>query len=291
MSTSMSTFEALPRSLQTTVDDFQRYVVGQYMRRATEWDQAQPLIQRIADSCLGVATPVWPRVEPETIALLLQINVIFDSELRSGVCGRLVPERGGGFQAIVAGTPSQPRTRFTIGHECGHAFFFRPSPGQAQRIIPASVPAKKMSREEWLCNEFARALLVPNRWKRDVLGRDVQMSEICSLARSLSVSTEVLVRRVLYDWSEWASSVFYSVWFDSDNCNVRIFRGTKSQSRPDSTPTREAVKSVCEKGRRPLRSWLQSSYSVKDDDIVESDSTTWWRISKQHPVGRQTTEV
>lgn len=84
---------------------------------------------------------------------------------------------------------SEHRRRFSLAHEIGHTLFYKDS-GIGPRHLAGVLSGFELKAEEYLCNLFARSLLIP----RDALLRIVRLSSHTSLGDLLDVVEQCRVR-------------------------------------------------------------------------------------------------
>lgn len=249
-----------PRTL-LSVRHFQAYVRECASNRVKSWPEAKTLIQKIANSIHedygGEPLPVslGPVIKMFRVALSIDQ---FDS---SGGTAKLVPTRGGfdvtvfhpisseesahdpllDFEAVVEAAPTRVgnRTRFTVAHELGHTLFyhFTDSSKYPTRIIPQPAPfAPTRWREEGLCHDFARALLIPSHTRR-LISAMPHIGLIVDLVRVLRVTPEPLVRRIMYDWELWPEAVLVQLTYSDRAFQAKLFRGVNRRSSAEGELT------------------------------------------------------
>lgn len=232
-----SVSNGLPLRLRNAIEAFQQYIAWQYRTRTAHWPQSRSLIQDIAKEC-GRYLGSGQMIDPVRLAAKLEIKLEFRSAATNKVCGRITPIRGG-FRATIFGIRAEPRTRFTIAHECGHSFFYSLNGPQPERIIPHSYGADSQlsRREEGLCDAFAGELLLPEASARSLAGRELGIGQIVEEASRRGVSAEVIIHRVLYEMKGWPTTVFYSIRQTPDGLDIHAYRGTRRRNDHSTFPT------------------------------------------------------
>lgn len=121
--------------------------------------------------------------------------------------GALYQSQTGSCVVVYGCSPGDklhPRHRFTIAHEIGHHLL-------AQRGVPAPVDNREYWKREELCNQFAAALLVPDRAVRYAISQPwTESGNLYARLRLVSeharVSREVVCKRIgprIGDFSSW----------------------------------------------------------------------------------------
>jgi Zn-dependent peptidase ImmA (M78 family) len=243
-----------PRTARS-IRNFQAYVLDCVYQRASSWPNAKMMIQCVADDVhedLG-AEPL--PVSLGDIMTMFGVSMTIEHREISSGAAKIVPVRGGfhvtifhvhsnsnahsdltlDFEALIESAPVRDgnRTRFTVAHELGHTLFYRAegSLKPPSRIIPQppSFGPNKW-REEGLCHDFARALLIPKHVRSLVSGTP-HIGVIVDLVRALRVTPEPLVRRIMYDWGLWPDTVFIQITKSERTLQTKLFRGTHQRAR------------------------------------------------------------
>jgi len=114
------------------------------------------------------------------------------------------PEPPGGWAKVDAGVQAplrRHRMRFRIAHEIGHSFFYSRSGTEPERCVGDS------ELQEAFCDEFARALLVPEQ----ITARSrVTAAAVWRVHRRFDVSVEVAARALAASWRGRAEVV---IWY------------------------------------------------------------------------------
>lgn len=157
-------------------------------------------IPKTPDAVAGLAQRVRLRAERETTRVDLDgickassIDVEVRAMENTTIESLLIPSMSGGFSVIVreqairgySTSNTAHRLRFRVAHEIAHSLFYDDGfpPRRAIRHSP---------EEELFCDEFARALLVPQERVMDV--RDA--SRIFALRDELDVSLQLVAHAV-----------------------------------------------------------------------------------------------
>jgi IrrE N-terminal-like domain len=90
-----------------------------------------------------------------------------DTEAHIASDGQLVPLSGGGFTLRIAGSPTNPRGRFTIAHEIAHTFFYSNFKHSRHRSSTEAQGSRGARMEERFCDSFAARLLLPDEAAND----------------------------------------------------------------------------------------------------------------------------
>jgi hypothetical protein len=226
------------------IEAFQGYIAQQHRTRARTWTHAHQLIQAVG------STLVTAQLEPPTDLTAVAESLGVAIELRPSSTkqlGKLEPIIGG-FKALVYGQVrrrvTQPELsgtsetavptiqlskagRFTVAHELGHVLFYSVCAERSpSRVIPAMrLRPEDYWREEGLCDGFARALLLPDKWKLAV-GSSAKFANLLEASAYFQVRGEPLLRRILHDWKLWNDALFVRIVVGSTGLNYRVFRGT-----------------------------------------------------------------
>ena len=235
-----------------SVRSFQEYILKQSRANSASWPAARGLVQAAADGLLRSTMSVRPPTRLAALARLMRISVRVRETNSSTELGRLIPVSGG-FRAHlsparvarpkVRGPESLPlgegalassaqlrldrRSRFTLAHEIGHTLFYHaPTPTEIpHRLVPAGSPTSaEYRREEGLCHDFARALLIPSAC-RGWVPATPDLAFVIHTARRLEVGIEPLVRRILHDWGLWREAAIVLIARPGESFTATVFRG------------------------------------------------------------------
>jgi hypothetical protein len=249
-----------PRTL-VAVRQFQGYVRDCVGRRAASWPHAKPLIQQIADEihedCGAQPLPV----SLSAIVAMFRVSLRIAEPTSSRGAAKIAPIRGGfeatifrssdgpndsahpsfDLEAVIASAPTREgnRTRFTVAHELGHTLFYarENESSYPTRIVaqPASFEQARW-REEGLCHDFARALLIPKN-TRSLISNTPHMGVLVDLVRAARVTPEPLVRRIMYDWDLWPDAVLTQLTVSDGRLHAKLFRGANRRASTGSGMT------------------------------------------------------
>lgn len=276
----------LPPPVEDAIRCFQLYIRKEYQARSARWLSARDLIQEIAElilSALGVRElPVDPRPIAESMDIRLEVR----KQAHAISAGHLVPANYG-FAVIVFDTggvdaPLTTRARLTIAHECGHALFFNRSAGQIPSpIIPRSTQANNIDtrREEGLCFDFARALLMP----KPLASFESIVPSVETLftkARAFQVSPETLIRRVLYDFKAWRSVAFLKIDLAPTITGVQVFRGFDRRKDTSVPSGPQLLRMLSGKDLHGVFKTLQTEYSLSAGSARTLGKQLWVSLDR-----------
>lgn len=291
MSSSLSheVYGDAPPSVRVAIAEFRRYVKTCVAEHASKWSDSQSLIQQIAHEChcaMGNGNET-PALRP--IADMLHVDVVF-CHGRDGGCDGTLEAIAGGFRASVFGqmrsnsignglwreeVPAHlkhltSRGRMTLAHELGHVFFYAADHRAAtpRRVVPVARPnSREYRREEGLCTDFARALLLPEHL-RGIVPTNPDLGWLLGNAVRYQVSIEVLLRRLMYDWGLWEENIIVVITEIEGICRPSIYRGVgrkrdRSLSAPliDDRMRRDGVT------RSTLAAWLYDEFELPSAHI------------------------
>ena len=255
--------------------DFREYMVRRSRFGGQIPSAGKQLIQRAAEAIAALCSTQLP-VDVTSAARLLAVAIEFRSQQPHGSqLGKLVPTRGGFITSVygqtrdldgppsveVGGSPEVVLTtqgRFTLAHELAHCLFFSPTvDGEVPtRLIPAATDREGRWREEGLCHDFARALLLPSTATQFV-ARDASPAAIVAGARAFAVSKEVFLRRVLYDWNLWTdTSVLHVSLFQTPPRLQRLCGAHAPRAR------RGLLRVLSEEFDEPGRNWTPTDVAM-----------------------------
>lgn len=293
-------FEDLTREQRACVQQFQQYVVEMVRSRAQSWPISQRLIQAIAQVLSSdVLSPGHPvNLRPIATRLHARVNVVawpgnraaaditptpdgFDIAIRRATTGPAAVDGLFPEQVITVGKRSifTPHERFSLAHELGHVFFYRQEHlGEPpQRIVTRRVG--KFTREEGLCHDFARALLIPTSVAHAVDGSP-SLRELLRAARDCAVSPEVCVRRLLHDCDLWPESLFVRLSFETGVLRADCFRGRLRPAASQRNPGRRQVMAIvgaCDTVGAAVEA-MRQRYDLPQDRIAESADRAWFEL-------------
>ena len=275
---------------------FQRYTVMRASHGSESPKLGRELIQGVADAILRAADVVHLPIDPLLIAQRLAMQVRFAPPVLSGQLGKLMPTRGGfiisiygqeedqaesGLELGVRDDPALPslttRGRFTLAHEIGHTLFYTIG-GQGQfpqRLIAAPTDRRAQWREEGLCHDFARALLMPAS-AQHLVSVEPSANALKDASRHFRVAKEPVVRRLLYDWGMWQSAVVVQVVLSGGQTKTRVFRGgsRKGGSKKVTGPQLDRVLAGLRSPDAVVHV-LRQDYGVAANNLLVSRSVVW----------------
>lgn len=183
---------------------------------------------------------------PADILLAAKIfNVRIDSMADDQYAGNgYVMPTNNGFRMVVDERMPYSRWRFTVAHELGHILFHQLNGRSSRRIIPKMNDSRAKRREEALCDAFARALLISTRKCKALAGEPPSIFEAAFMARSLDVSLEAMLRRLLYDELGWQDSVFYKLKGNGKSVEAVVLRGQNRRATNDLAPPKRVITKI-----------------------------------------------
>jgi Zn-dependent peptidase ImmA (M78 family) len=173
----------------------------------------------IKENCLKIAEELLIQTHQNKIPILLdqiaELRKIHEIQYydtaakynpRFDLQGEIIPDDKG-FIVYLNPDHSVARKRATLAHEIGHTLFYDTS-----KSPPRKVYANNDSKEEWMCWDFARSLLVPewsisgfiNQYKETP-----DLRSICETAKKFDVSIEILLKRIRWDFNSWGNSTMF----------------------------------------------------------------------------------
>jgi hypothetical protein len=138
--------------------------------------------------------------------------------------GALIPCQSGFEVRVQIGTPPT-RLRATVAHELGHTLFYDGARRPPVRVLARSEEYRM--REEVLCWDFARELLLPRGLFESEAKTIPSPEEVIRLGRKFCVSTHLVCRRAFYDTRIWENAgVSLLGAGTSEDALNRIYLGT-----------------------------------------------------------------
>lgn len=290
--------------VESRIRAFHEYLRVRSERGTQIPSQGKRLIQAIGEDLATVSSSEMP-VDPVRIAVTLNACVEVAPTTSRGQLGKLVPVPGG-FRVVLYGqerglgeaqgslgiqgdaTPQLTnRGRFTLAHELGHALFYtrpRDAAEKPVRVIPAGSARDVYWREEGLCHEFARALLVPS-FAKALVGPTPSPSAIVGATKALRVSREVLVRRVLHDWLLWSETTLLHVSGSGKQLRAQLLHGAAVSRRTVAVGAAQRLRAVEEEG-----DWLEVLNAIENlfgcprTSMLVSEKEVWAIIQQPAPL-------
>ena len=298
-------FSGLSLISRRKIGEFQKYILTQERNSKLKWLEAKKLIQSIAEEInkmLGMKLPT----NLNAIAHHLNIDIEFESRTASGNIGHLYPISGG-FKLIVFGQINNSkmahntlplftlssqkhsqlhpeailshRERFTLAHELGHVFFYtsESSEKKPERLtIQKHVLSREKWREEGLCHDFARALLMPKEYNY-MAPEPATAQGLLKITKAFNVSIEAAVRRILYDWEKWKSSLIVYADFNESILKVQCFRGVDRKKSGANNPTSTQISRLLKNISNPINATniLRQKYLIADYNMVINKRLFW----------------
>jgi hypothetical protein len=159
-------------------------------------------IETAARALRSALLPQYPELPVDVEDIARACGIRFSNQPLMGSCpeGLLVPD-GGYFLLRLRTGVAPARRRFSIAHEIGHTFFYKRGVGGLRHQV-GILSEQELKAEEAICDQFARALLVPPEF----LVSFFKQTNPCSawdflrltedIARKLHVSIPVVVSRL-----------------------------------------------------------------------------------------------
>lgn len=301
-------FTELSVTAQHRIAELQKHILIQERDFRPTWPDANRLIQGIAEDITGALQNQALPVNLEEVAHCLKVNVKGHPRSESSSLGKLSPVTGGFELALfgqvtassqgghhlplfdeLKGGREQDQTdllrsldsqgRFTVAHELGHTFFFVSdrSSSMSRRLIPKSHSMRRGRwREEGLCHDFARALLMPGKYK-SAIAETESMSSLLDATKVFNVSKEPAVRRILYDWGRWPSCLFVNVDFSRTPPRIACFRGKSRKQSSDLSPSRTHIAKWTDGMHTPqeVGAMFRRRFSLSEDRIISNKVSLW----------------
>ncbi len=193
---------------------------------SSSWSTARAAILEAATALRSSAQVHEPPIDVDRILPLRKIvNKSFFNSTDSPEAV-LVPTHQG-FTIRLRPGLHPTRTKFSEAHEIAHTFFYDISKHPPQRLLAFSSSVLANRKEEGICNDFARELLMPLELVRLYADRFQGLSSwdlLQNVKAKFAVSTEVAARRLLSDCEQFQYCV--SVFVDN-NGHMRKWLGNK----------------------------------------------------------------
>jgi hypothetical protein len=190
-----------------------RHHIGLVAREATpnpaSWEALEDEMRVVGDA-LGTAFLRGHWVDIYAIAREMQMRWKYAAPSARDSAAFHAAIRPSGTRLLVtlgAGTTSE-RSRTSVAHEIGHAFFWNTDLAPPQRFLEYEISPK---REEGACWVFARTVLLP-REAVDKQGLETPPAVLEDLeirAKRLRVSVPFLVTRLLLDLDAYSDCVYF----------------------------------------------------------------------------------
>lgn len=264
---------------------FQRLAVQSYRSRCQEWPGAHALLQELAGRIQCLTHSSNGLSDPLAVARTLNINVRFFESRVPKLCGALYPIAGGFETAVYrrSGTVEllSAEERFTIAHECGHAFFYYLDGGMPKRILPRLLsprwPLDAISLEEDLCDSFARALLVP-LGHAHFSPKTTSMTELLGFARDYKVPLDVLLVRIIRDLKAWPQTAVYRLRFADSEVHVDVIQSDLPKD-PPLVPRASLVAHIASgELDEDVIARLKKQFQLGEEHIVANRNVIWLRM-------------
>lgn len=222
-------------SSQASVEKLTRIFLTEFVNRT----QNQRALREVKSLFPLIVEKMWtetsqynPPVNLEPIAKLRKMHTFIKTPLDNH--GKLVPDQDG-FIIYLSDKDSLNLQRGTIAHEIGHTLFFNLSSSPPSRSPRTIVPNIIQDKEEWLCYDFARELLMPTSKSLKLLQHNYRrpsMEGLYEIARIFQVSLDVVCWRIFRDFRLWKDAAVFFISSNADTPIVKkgnIFRGEKIQ--------------------------------------------------------------
>jgi len=187
----------------------------------------------IVSLLLNVADQQQPPYNLERIGGFLRVHTV--EETAMALHGELIPDNQG-FTLRLSRSDAGASRRTTFAHELGHTLFYdlRESPPSRASKDPAIDISQ--DKEEWLCFDFARELLMPTNAALAALQANKNsqsLDALWSFCYRFDVSLTLACRRIFRDLKAWSTSVvFIAQWNDVSRSwkPIEIFKGKEMKS-------------------------------------------------------------
>ena len=169
-----------------------------------------------------------PPYDLEKIGRLLRVHTIEESEMVHH--GELTPDYRG-FTLRLQRSAPQASHRTTLAHELGHALFYDLGQSPPSRAARSATLHASEDKEEWLCFDFARELLMPASIASESLQTSEKvpsLNELRSFCDLFGVSLTLACRRIFRDLRAWPNAMIFIAEWDGLNRSwkpVEIFKG------------------------------------------------------------------
>jgi Zn-dependent peptidase ImmA (M78 family) len=299
-------FANLPIATRQKIIELQRHILIQERFHRPEWPEANRLIKDIAREITSSTANEHLPINLESVVSRFNIRLKQQTNSFSEGLGKLKPISGG-FELAIFGQmwkskledPQLPfvganhdkcsgteiirdltyQGRLTLAHELGHILFYT-----ADRISakPTRLISKRLGettrrwREEGLCEDFARALLMPDEYKY-IIKEPGKIHDLFEISETFHVSFEPAVRRILYDWRKWPSGLIVNVDFKKTKCRIKCFRGIDRKKISSSNPTRTKISDLLGDVKTPSEAatMFRKVFGLDEDRTAFTKLSLW----------------
>lgn len=263
-------FGSLSIATRQKIAELHRHILAQERLHRPKWPESNRLIREIAQEITNSMANRNLPINLESVVNQLNIHLKSQPKSFSQELGKLRPVPGG-FELEVFGQISKSKSeapqlpfadadcgvcndtdiiqdltyqgRFSLAHELGHVCFFADDSISARPTRLTSISfneQRRRWREEGLCEDFARALLMPDKYKY-IIKEPGKIHDLFEISETFCISFEPAVRRILYDWRKWPSSFIVYLDFSKTEKRIRCFRGLDRKKISSSNPTRTKI--------------------------------------------------
>lgn len=303
-------FGGLSIGARRKIAELQRHILIQERNYRRKWPEANRLIKETAEEITGSLSDQELPINLDIVARCLNVYIERCPKSASSSLGKLTPIPGG-FELVIFGqicasnqqsydlplfdslthkdvdskaeitAPLSSQGRFTFAHELGHVFFFTSDQpfSKPNRLIPRSLgTSSRRWREEGLCHDFARAILMPDRYK-SIIKESGSIHELHDVTKAFNISKEPAVRRILYDWEKWRSCLVVNTNFAGAEVKVQCFRGADRKKYSDSNPTRTKITEWINVMKTPseVATMFRKKFELSKDKFT-FDKLSYWGI-------------
>jgi Zn-dependent peptidase ImmA (M78 family) len=292
-------FKELEYGIRRTIWDFQKYIFDMLKNDSLKWPKAQALIQGISASIVNVIGYEALPINILTIAEKLRIAIELHPSSQY-FRGKVEPVFGGfelnlygqtstiesiikhglPFQEHIGGCQLEVTNqgRFALSHEIGHIFFYSSiHPELTPERIYSRKIGGKFSREEGLCHDFARAILIPNQYRK-MINKEPSLVVLMKLSKIFGVGLEPLVRRILYDWQMWGGVIFFNITKKNTELRVNCFRGSDRKKSVKGNPTKTEVANIIKKASsiNDIAEILKNKIVLDEKALMQNSIQSLW---------------
>jgi Zn-dependent peptidase ImmA (M78 family) len=171
-----------------------------------KWKNIKEECLKIAERLLIETNQNESPISLEPVCELRRIRVFQSTSPHFDFQGEIIPDNEG-FMVNLNSDHSDTRKRATLAHEIGHSLFY-----DISKLPPKRVYRNIDSKEEWICWDFARSLLLP-RWSiLNFLSHNKETPKpqiIYETTKKYNVSVDLLLKRIRWDFDCWTDSTFF----------------------------------------------------------------------------------
>jgi len=170
------------------------------------------LLTTLAGKMLSIANQINPPVDISEVAKIRKVHsIILSSEQENKEDAVMIPDLNG-FIIKIPENASLTRNRFSVAHEIGHTLFYDLQSRPPSRLSTRFNINKKDRKEEWICNDFAREILIPQKLiskSSALMLKKPSIDNIFSLSKLFRVSPKAICWRIFRDWRMWSDTAVF----------------------------------------------------------------------------------